>query len=178
MPLILLFLGLLLTEGLGAAELAGRVVAVLGPLELELVTDAGARQPLVLQGIQADPRRPDNSDALRLRLQGLVAGRFVRISTQGERDQGRLLGFVDWGGKEVNLTLIEDGLAIPLAGQLDAGRLAIYETAAARAKERILPVQEQQSHGPMRWEFKPAPLPPQPKPSLQPLPQSPGSARH
>lgn len=180
MPLILLILSLLVATGLDAAELAGRVLNILGPFELEIVTEAGTRQPLILQGIQADPRRPDSQNAARTRLQGLVAGRFVRVTTQGERSQGRLLGFVDWGGKEVNLTLVEDGLAVPYPGQLDAARLAIYEAAAARAKAKMPPAQEQ-NQGPMRWEFKPAPVPPQPKPSLQPLPQlpqSPASTRH
>lgn len=162
MPLIILFLCSLFVDSVLAAELTGRVTNVTGPLEVELITEAGVRQPIVLQGIQMDLKRPDVSAALRTRLQGLIAGRFVRVTIQGERSQGKLLGFVDWGGKEINLTLVEDGLVIPLAGQLDIDRLSRYEAAAARAGEVSRPGFE-------RREYRPAPAV---------VPQSPGSSRH
>lgn len=135
MPIVLFLLCSLSAFELMAMELAGRVLTVSGPLEIEIITETGARQPILLQGIQLDQSRPDASSAIQTRLQGLVAGRFVRLNTQGERQQGRLLGFVDWGGQEVNLTLVEDGLVLPLIGQLDPNRQARYEAAAKRAAE-------------------------------------------
>lgn len=162
MPLAFLLLCFLVAGELAAAELAGRVVNVPAALEIELVSDSGARQPIILQGIQLDPRHPELAVSAQTRLQGLVAGRFVRVTTQGERSQGKLLGFVDWGGQEINLSLVQDGLALPMAQQLDPARDVRYQAAAVQARERNSRIGRQ----PQGWGQ-------QTRPHLAPIPEEP-----
>jgi endonuclease YncB( thermonuclease family) len=143
MRLLFFLLAALVAGELAAAELAGRVLHVSAALEIELVSEGGARHRIILQGIQLDPRHPERASSAQVRLQGLVAGRFVRVTTQGERNQGKLLGFVDWGGQEINLSLVQDGLAIPVAQQLDPVRYGQYQAAAVWAQERNTGVRPQ-----------------------------------
>lgn len=117
----------LTTLPLQAAELAGRVSTVISGKQIELLTEQKARFPIELQGIELLSDKPNLMRAAQRRLNGLIGGRFVRVSTDGKRHYGRLLGFVNWGGQEINLTLVQDGLARVVPEQLDAKRRQLYE---------------------------------------------------
>ncbi|MBF0255008.1 MAG: thermonuclease family protein [Gammaproteobacteria bacterium] len=130
---------LLLSPSLQAAELAGRVLNVPSGEQIELLGEQ-ARFFVQLQGIELIEAKPRLRKAAQDRLKGLIAGRFVQVSIDGERRNGQLLGFVNWGGQEVNLTLVADGLALVRPEQLDDARLRLYQAAEAQAKQQRLGV--------------------------------------
>jgi endonuclease YncB( thermonuclease family) len=115
------------SPALQAAELAGRVVNVFSGVQIELLSEQKARFPIRLQGIALIDTRTGPMRSVQRRLNGLIGGRFVQVSASGERQQGSLLGFVSWGGAEINLRLVQEGLAQVVAEQLDAARLALYQ---------------------------------------------------
>jgi endonuclease YncB( thermonuclease family) len=143
MPLLFLFL-LSLSIPLTAAELAGQVVNVVSGDAIVLTTASGGRHPLRLQGIRLPVDKPVLLQAARQRLNGLIGGRFVRVDTSGLRQDGVLSGFVDWGGKEINLTLVADGLALLAPEALDARRLDIYQRQQDRARRLRLGIWHEQ----------------------------------
>lgn len=136
MPLILLPLLLALALPATAADLAGRVSHVVSGRQLVLITETQGRHPLRLQGIRLAMEQPPLMRAARDRVNGLIGGRFVRFQASGLREEGEPLGFLDYAGQEVNLTLVADGLAIPVPEQLDPRRLPLYEQAQRAAQQR------------------------------------------
>lgn len=126
------------SPALQAAELAGRVVNVFSGVQIELLSEQNARFPIRLQGIELIAQRSGPRRAVQRRLNGLIGGRFVQINTAGNRQQGSLLGFVSWGGSEINLRLVKEGLARVVPEQLDKDRLALYQQHEQAARERRL----------------------------------------
>lgn len=137
MPILLILL-LLPASQLHATELAGRISNVISGNKIVLMTETRGRHALRLQGIRLKMDDQRMLRAAQQRLNGLIGGRFVRISSSGVRQSGELSGFVDWGGQEVNLTLVADGLARVVPEELDNQRRTLYQRSQAEAKQRGL----------------------------------------
>ncbi len=120
------------------AELAGRVINVISGKQIELLTQQNSRFPIELQGIALISDKASLQRAVQRRLNGLIGGRFVRVSSEGQRHNGSLMGFIDWGGQEINLRLVEDGLVRVVPEQLDPERLRLYQSRETAAKQRQL----------------------------------------
>ncbi|EGW54421.1 thermonuclease family protein [Candidatus Endoriftia persephonae] len=137
MHLFLLFL--LLPPGLVAAEtsasITGQVIAVESGNQLHLSTQDGRQRIILLAHIEP-PTTSHSANNARKLLQTLVAGRFVTVIYSSLMPDGALLGTLFHGGAEINLRMVQAGLArfVP-DSTLDPAHARRYRQAESRARQ-------------------------------------------
>ncbi len=98
-----------------------------------LVIIDGIETDVRLQGINAPERDECLGDESRRRLEQLLHGGPVQIAGTEFDQFDRLLGIVTAGGVATNVTLVAEGLAIPLAAESPIDQLVLAAEERARA---------------------------------------------
>jgi endonuclease YncB( thermonuclease family) len=122
-----------------AAELAGRVVAIADGDTLELLTAERTRVRVRLFAIDAPERGQPYGTAARRALSDLAHGRQALVVWAKADDFGRVVGTVFVEGADVNLRMIERGLAWhykAYAREQSAPERQRYAAAEAAARTR------------------------------------------
>jgi endonuclease YncB( thermonuclease family) len=122
-----------------AAELAGRVVAIADGDTLEVLTAERTRVRVRLFAIDAPERGQPYGNAARRALSDLAHGRQALVVWAKTDDYGRAVGTVHIDGVDVNLRMIERGLAWhykSYAREQSAAERQRYAAAEAEARIR------------------------------------------
>ena len=109
--LISAFLLAIVWSGAQAADIHGKVVAVADGDTITILTSAKEQVKIRLHGIDAPERGQDFGTKSKQALSDLVFGKQVRIETEGKDRYGRVIGTVFVDGVDVNLAMVDMGLA-------------------------------------------------------------------
>ncbi len=137
--LVLSALLLMLSLPTQSAMLDGRVFAVLNGNQITVSTDDGKFRNVILKGIAVpDIGSSAGRDAKR-QLHSQLAGQVVTIEYRTLNPLGVIIGTVYHGGADMNLRLIQSGLARAKSEQgLDREMFDHYRTAEQQARQRRL----------------------------------------
>jgi endonuclease YncB( thermonuclease family) len=124
---------------LAAKELSGRVVRVADGDTITVLDPAKVQHRIRLAGIDAPERAQPYGARAKDHLASLVAGRQVVIAWQKQDRYGRIVGKVLLNGRDINLVMIDAGLAWHYKAyakeQSEADRVS-YANAEHRARAR------------------------------------------
>ncbi len=135
--LILLSLSLVSMSPAHAASMAGKPVQVISGDQLLLQAVNGKRYQVRLAGISAPSTREPWGAAARRFLDGLVMGRTVQLVPGLRRGRSTLTGRLFHGGADINLRMIQAGLArYDPIGLTDAEAHEQYQAAQRQAMQR------------------------------------------
>jgi endonuclease YncB( thermonuclease family) len=109
-PLLVLIAGLL-TQPLVQADEAGRVVGVLDGDTVDLLTPAKTLIRIRLSGIDAPEKKQPFGNVAKKALSDLAFNREAVVSGNKKDRYGRLVGKVTVAGTDVNLRIVQLGLA-------------------------------------------------------------------
>ncbi|WP_177418860.1 thermonuclease family protein [endosymbiont of Lamellibrachia barhami] len=139
--LVLSVLLLVLSLPIQSATIDGRVFAVLTGNQITVSTDDGKFRNIILKGIAVpDTGSSAGRDAKR-QLHSLLAGQVVTIEYRTLNPLGVIIGTVYRAGANMNLRLIQSGLARAKSEKgLDREMLDHYRTAEQQARQRRLGV--------------------------------------
>lgn len=109
----LVFLALLIVSStqLLADTLAGKVVGVADGDTITVLDGSRTQHRIRLQGIDAPEKRQAFGNVSRRALSDLVHGKDVVIEYHNQDRYGRILGIVLIGGRDVNLGMVQAGMA-------------------------------------------------------------------
>ena len=94
-----------------AAEIIGKVVGISDGDTITIIDTSNSRYRIRLDRIDAPERRQPFGEKSKQYLSALIFGKQVRIE-YGKKDRyGRILGVVFCGGQEINLVMVQHGMA-------------------------------------------------------------------
>ena len=156
---LIVFLAILGTAGLDAAELTGRVVAVTDGDTLTLLTPQRTRLTIRLIEIDAPEGGQPWGERSKQQLSQLVFSRDVRIVESGKDQYGRTLGRIYIGAMDVNAEMVRTGSAWGYRQYLTDASLLALEQEAKNAKRGLWSLPANQVVAPWEWRNgAPAPL--------------------
>ena len=156
------------------------VVAVVDGDTLDIAPSDGSSAFTVrLIGIDAPERGRCEADAATWTLASIVEGQQISLTLGGDGEDtdryGRLLRYVDAGGVDAGLRLVEDGVAVTRYDSRDGygahDRQAAYVAADDASPEYACPPPT--THAPPATPAPPPPPPPPPPPAPSPTPAPP-----
>ncbi|MCP3867066.1 MAG: hypothetical protein GY703_03035 [Gammaproteobacteria bacterium] len=122
------------------APISGRPARLISGNQLILVTEQGAHHRVRLIGIHTpSPHEKPGAEAMRY-LRGLIMGRFLTLKHAFADSEGQLTGYLFHGGADVNIRMIQSGLARhDPYGQSEPARIRYAESEKeAKQKKRGL----------------------------------------
>lgn len=118
-----------------AASLTGQVMAVNSGTQLTVMLPDKHLKAVELLGIRTSPVNTLEGNDARKHLNMLVGGKPVQVEYHTLTPQGAVLGVVRVGGSEINLRLLQTGLAVVDSQPgLDEAKLREYQEAEGRAR--------------------------------------------
>lgn len=136
---ILSVLLLMLSLPAQSASLVGRVFAVQSGSQITVSTDDGKFRNVILMGVAVPGRGSSAGRNAKRQLHSLLAGQVVTIEYRTLNPLGVIIGTVYRGGADMNLRLIQSGLARAKSEKgLDREMLDRYRTAEQQARQRHL----------------------------------------
>lgn len=122
-----------------AATLTGQVLAVETGNQISLLLTSGGRRRVQLIGITPPPEGTSLARISRRHLHMLLAGKFITVEYRTITPNGDILGQVLLGGSDINMRMIETGLArVYPEGRLSPVVLLQYQSAERSAQARNL----------------------------------------
>lgn len=109
--LLVSILALLISAGVAAATLEGKVVAVTDGDTIKVLDADQVQHVIRLSGIDAPEKKMPFGQRSKENLSALVYGKFVGIEGDKKDRYGRLVGKVVVNGRDVNLAQIHAGMA-------------------------------------------------------------------
>lgn len=146
---LLLCLGWVLLLPVSGAELKGKVVGVADGDTLTLLVNR-TRHRIRLHGIDAPETGQPYSAASKKELSRLAFGKEARVVVQGRDRYDRVLGVVWVNGKNLNLHLVQEGLAWHY---VQFSKDKAYATAEADARKKRKGLWRQKKPVPP-WEYR------------------------
>ncbi|MBL3588384.1 MAG: thermonuclease family protein [gamma proteobacterium endosymbiont of Lamellibrachia anaximandri] len=137
--LVLSALLLMLSLPIQSATLVGRVFAVQNSNQITVSTDDGKFRNVILMGVAVPDRGSSAGRNTKRQLHSLLAGQVVTIEYRTLNPLGVIIGTVYRGGADMNLRLIQSGLARAKSEKgLNREMLNHYRTAEQQARQRRL----------------------------------------
>lgn len=143
---------LLFVTTLHADELRGKVVSVADGVTITILDADKVQHKSHLQGIDAPEKKQAFGTKSKERLTEKVAGKEVVVQWKEKDRYGRIVGDVHLGKQNINLEMVQDGLAWHYKQYSDSKELAEAEVAARKAKNGLWTDKEPQPP----WEFRKA----------------------
>lgn len=139
LPALLFMFCLNLASPAFSASRSGQVLAVESGTRITFTTNSGERRRVQLLGITT-PLPDTSSGRISLRhLHMLLAGKFITVIYHSLTADGTMLGTVIHGGSNINLRMLESGLAQVAPGEWgNADTMEIFRKAQRRAQMRTL----------------------------------------
>ena len=131
---IALILALSLLCHLSAAEIIGKVVGVSDGDTITVLDASHTRHRIRLDRIDAPERRQPFGEKSKQFLSSLIFGQCVRIEYAKKDRYGRMPGVVFLGDKEINLAMVQNGMAWHYSYYDKTERYAAAEQEARRKK--------------------------------------------
>ncbi|RDH85087.1 MAG: dihydrolipoamide succinyltransferase [endosymbiont of Escarpia spicata] len=130
---------LMLSHTAQSATLVGRVFAVQNSNQITVSTDDGKFRNVILMGVAVSDTGSSAGRNAKRQLHSLLAGQVVTIEYRTLNPLGVIIGTVFRGGADMNLRLIQSGLARTKSERgLDREMLDRYRTAEQQARQRRL----------------------------------------
>lgn len=127
---------------------SGRPMQLLSGDRLIFLTEEGQSYRVKLLGIEAPPPKGALGAQAQRYLGSLVMGRFLTLTHRSTDAEGYLLGKLSHGGADVNIRMIQAGLAVhDPRGQTKAD-LVLYADAQHKAKQSKLGIWKQRVNQP------------------------------
>ncbi|RLJ16775.1 dihydrolipoamide succinyltransferase [bacterium endosymbiont of Escarpia laminata] len=137
--LILSVLLLMLSHPVQSATLDGRVFAVQSGNQITISMESGKFRNVILMGVAVPDTGSSAGRNAKRQLHSLLAGQVVTIEYRTLTPRGVIIGTVYRGGADMNLRLIQSGLARAKSERgLDREMLDRYRTAEQQARQRRL----------------------------------------
>ncbi|MBL3528537.1 MAG: thermonuclease family protein [gamma proteobacterium endosymbiont of Lamellibrachia anaximandri] len=130
---------LTLSLPLQSATLDGRGFAVHSGNRITVSTDNGKFREVILKGIAVPDAASSAGRNAKRQLHSLLAGQVVTIEYRTMNPRGVIIGTVLRGGADMNLRLIQAGLAwVKKESGMNRERLDRYQAAEQQARQRRL----------------------------------------
>lgn len=129
--IILLFLYVQLVF---SAEIIGKVVGISDGDTITIIDTSNSRYRIRLDRIDAPERRQPFGEKSKQYLSSLIFGKQVKIEYQKKDRYGRILGVVFCGDKEINLLMVQHGMAWHYSYYDKTEHYAVAEREARRKK--------------------------------------------
>jgi len=126
----------LLVSFAAADVLTGKVVRVIDGDTVVLLTAGNKQERIRLNDIDAPEKGQPYSEASRIFLSDMIAGKTVRVEYKGRDRYRRILGTIFIGGKNVNEEMVRAGLAWKYQNSRNK-RIAELEAEAKRKRLNI-----------------------------------------
>ncbi len=137
-PPVLALIGLialLCGTPLRAADITGRVTAVISGVELQVRPSGGRPQRIRLAGIRLIPGDTRLQASARRHLATLLGGRHIEVYSQATLGRGVILGSVRHGGSDPALAMLKAGLVwVTQGAELRPDQRDSYRTAQEQAR--------------------------------------------
>lgn len=133
-----------------ADTLTGRVVGVVDGDTLDIVDDAKAQHRVRVHGIDAPERGQPFSQKARGKLSELTFGKTVRVESDGDDRYGRAIGRVFVGDADVELAMLDAGMAWHYVKYDSTPAYAAAEKAARAARRGLW----SDPHAVPPWEWR------------------------
>lgn len=130
---------LMLSLPVQSATLDGRVFAVQNGNQITISMESGKFRNVILMGVAVPDTGSSAGRNAKRQLHSLLAGQVVTIEYRTLTPRGVIIGTVYRGGADMNLRLIQSGLARAKSERgLDREMLDRYRTAEQQARQRRL----------------------------------------
>jgi len=148
--------GFLVCVGAAADTLSGRVVRVVDGDTLVLLLPGNVQERIRLAGIDCPERRQAFGTRATQALARLAAGKEVTVEWEKRDRYGRIVGKVVYGGKDVDLALVREGMCWwyrHYAHEQSPADRVLYEDAEAKARGKRLGLWRDRNPVPP-WEWR------------------------
>ncbi len=136
-PLLLLFFLCLLRPGIAQTVLTGRAVRIIDGDTFEILTKSNTTYKIRLTDIDAPEKKQDFGNAAKQKLAACIFGREVRVIYEKLDRNKRILGHVYIGKEDINLKMIEAGMAWHFKKYSDNEHFASAENLARKYKKGL-----------------------------------------
>ena len=133
-----------------ASTLHGKVVRVADGDTITVLADGNVQNKIRLNRIDAPEKKQAYGEASRKCLAGMVAGKVVQVRWEKKDRYGRILGDVFIGDVNVNLQMVQSGLAWHYKNYDDTEAFAVAEREAREKKVGLW----KESDPTAPWEFR------------------------